>query len=191
MSIQHDKLITDTIGIDVVLSVLESGHSVELPATGYSMYPSLKPGDRMVVNPLPVGALPMKGSVVVCVEGEGQRAEGRGRKAEGVRRRAEGAGRRMKSSGLRAQGEERSVLVMHRLVEIKKDDSEKILFITRGDSISEKDLPWRQDQIIGAVESFTRNGRRCLVKKRIPLEMEYKINRWMLWIRNKTVAWSC
>jgi signal peptidase I len=49
----------------IVISVLESGNSVELPATGYSMFPALRPGNRVIIKPLPEGDLPELGSVVV------------------------------------------------------------------------------------------------------------------------------
>jgi signal peptidase I len=68
MSETTDKRNNDTIGIDVILSVLESGHSVELPATGYSMFPALRPGDRITVRPVKEGVIPEPGSVVVFNE---------------------------------------------------------------------------------------------------------------------------
>ena len=50
--------------IDIVLAVLGSGHSVELPAKGYSMFPAFKPGSRILVGPFDAGkAIP--GCVVV------------------------------------------------------------------------------------------------------------------------------
>jgi hypothetical protein len=173
MAIHHDKLISDTTGIDVVLSVLESGHSVELPATGYSMFPALRPGNRALVNPLPKGALPVVGSVIVCIaQGVGHRAQS----GEGKPHTAPPAG------GLTPH----AILVMHRLVEIKKDDSGNFLLITRGDSMAENDLPWRQDKVVGSVDSFTRNSRSCMIKIRVPFKLEYKLNRLLLWIRLKS-----
>lgn len=55
-----------TIGL--IMTVLESGHSVELPSTGYSMFPTLKPGDSVVVKPMTAGEFPKPGSVVVYIE---------------------------------------------------------------------------------------------------------------------------
>jgi signal peptidase I len=49
----------------IILSVLESGNSVELPATGFSMFPSLRPGDMVIVNPIKTGDLPESGNIVV------------------------------------------------------------------------------------------------------------------------------
>jgi signal peptidase I len=51
--------------IDTIKAVLESGNSVELNATGYSMFPTLRPGDRVIVKPFTKGELPKPGSVVV------------------------------------------------------------------------------------------------------------------------------
>jgi signal peptidase I len=59
----NKNLIATDIGI--VIAVLESGNSVELTATGYSMFPSFIPGDRITVKPLTNGELPKPGSVVV------------------------------------------------------------------------------------------------------------------------------
>jgi hypothetical protein len=58
----------NSIGIDVVLSVLESGHSVELPTRGYSLFPTLRPRDKVVVRPLSKGKFPERGSVVVLID---------------------------------------------------------------------------------------------------------------------------
>ena len=51
--------------IDIIMAVLESGNSVELNATGYSMFPTLRPGDKVIVKPFPEGEIPKPGSVVV------------------------------------------------------------------------------------------------------------------------------
>ncbi len=57
--------------IGIITAVLESGHSVELPATGYSMFPTLRSGDRVIVKPLTKGKLPKPGSVVVYKDNSG------------------------------------------------------------------------------------------------------------------------
>ena len=49
----------------IIKAILESGNCIELPATGYSMFPALMPGCRVIVKPLPEGELPEPGSVVV------------------------------------------------------------------------------------------------------------------------------
>ena len=45
--------------------ILESGSPVELPATGYSMFRTIRPGDKVVVKPFTDEALPKSGGVVV------------------------------------------------------------------------------------------------------------------------------
>jgi signal peptidase I len=62
----YDNSLERNIGI--IKTVLESGHSVELPATGYSMFPTLRPGDSVVVKPIPAGEFPKPGSVVIYIE---------------------------------------------------------------------------------------------------------------------------
>ena len=57
--------------LGLITAVLESGHSVELPATGYSMFPTFRPGYRVVVRPLTEGEPPIRGSVVVYKENNG------------------------------------------------------------------------------------------------------------------------
>ena len=52
-----------TIGL--IKAVLESGNSVELPASGYSMFPTLRPDDRVIVKPGFKGEFPIPGNVVV------------------------------------------------------------------------------------------------------------------------------
>ena len=54
--------------IGIILSVLESGNSVELPATGYSMFPTFRPGNRIIVRPLTKGEVPEPGCVVVYID---------------------------------------------------------------------------------------------------------------------------
>jgi len=152
------------VTVEIVIAVLESGHSVELPATGYSMFPTLKPGDRVVVKPLPKIELPMIGSVVVF-EVNGPTEEGAGHRAQGT--------------------EHNSVLVMHRLVDIKHDDSGNPLLITRGDTEMENDKPWVQQQLIGAAVSYKRCGKERLVKVFVPGVRRYKYNRRVLWVVNK------
>ena len=66
MAINFDA--ADAIG--TIKAVLESGNSIEIPATGYSMFPTLHPGDRVIVKPLTKGELPEPGSVVVYTDGK-------------------------------------------------------------------------------------------------------------------------
>ena len=51
--------------IEIVIAVIESGHSVELPATGYSMFPALKPGYKVTVVPFDEKKA-VAGNVVIC-----------------------------------------------------------------------------------------------------------------------------
>lgn len=51
--------------VGLILSILRSGHSVELPASGYSMFPVLRPGDIVTVNPIPDVSFFEPGIVVV------------------------------------------------------------------------------------------------------------------------------
>jgi hypothetical protein len=53
---------------EILITVLESGNSIELPATGYSMFPALRPGDKITVKPILNNILPQKGSVVVYIK---------------------------------------------------------------------------------------------------------------------------
>lgn len=50
---------------DVIAAVLESGHSARFTATGNSMYPSIRSGDALVVEPVDPGAL-RRGDVVLA-----------------------------------------------------------------------------------------------------------------------------
>jgi hypothetical protein len=60
-----NKKISSDRDIGIVTAILESGNCVELPANGYSMFPTLKPGYNVIVKPLPEGVLPEPGSVVI------------------------------------------------------------------------------------------------------------------------------
>ena len=57
--------------IETVLVVLRSGKSVELAATGYSMFPSLRPGDRVIFKPLVKKEIPEPGNIVVYRDNSG------------------------------------------------------------------------------------------------------------------------
>ena len=49
----------------IIFSVLESGNSVELPAVGYSMFPTLQPGDIVVMKSLANRELPIPGTIII------------------------------------------------------------------------------------------------------------------------------
>ena len=50
---------------ETVVELLKSGRSVELPATGYSMFPAFWPGDVVIVSP--VNSSPETGTVVIAL----------------------------------------------------------------------------------------------------------------------------
>lgn len=56
------------IDIGIIMDILKTGNSVELPASGDSMFPTLRSGDIITVKPFFKGELPMKGNVVVYNE---------------------------------------------------------------------------------------------------------------------------
>lgn len=189
--------------VGIVIAVLESGNSVELKATGYSMFPTLRPGDSVVVKPLDKGELPVPGNVVVYIE-NGLKAQRRNgiteEKRNGVKEEKHISISEERHNGITAQRrngitEERhndittehhnSILVMHRLVEIKDDDSGNSLLITRGDSGMENDKPCPQQQFLGVAVSYKRGEKEHLVKTFILGEWRYKYNRRLLWIFNK------
>jgi signal peptidase I len=128
--------------IETLLGLLEKGNVAELTATGYSMFPTLRPGDRALLKPLINTQLPQPGSIIVT--------------------------------------RQKDTFVMHRLVGILDDGSDNTLFITRGDSMTEEDPPWKKEQIIGVVESLVRNDKRKQLKKKIPSLIRRKINRMMI-----------
>jgi len=74
---------------------------------------------------------------------------------------------------------------MHRLVEIISDDSGKLLYITRGDSVKEPDKPWPQQQLIGVAKSYKRGRKEHSIKAFIPGACRYLFNHRLLWMFNK------
>ncbi len=149
--------------IELIKELLDSGHSVELPASGFSMFPTLRPGDRVLVKPPEKGKLPRRGSVVVCVEN----------------------GITELQNNIIANERHAAMLVMHRLIEIKYDDSGMPLLITHGDSLVKPDDPWSFDRFIGIALSFKRGKKEYLVKDFIPGKYRYLLNRKLLWMFNK------
>jgi hypothetical protein len=51
----------------VILAILESGHMVELQAAGYSMFPTLRPGDKVLVKMVKDDNLPEPGNIIVAL----------------------------------------------------------------------------------------------------------------------------
>jgi len=167
LHISNEPSFNEDLGL--VMAVFESGHSVELSATGYSMFPTLRPGDRIIVKPLMKGELPIRGSVVVYIVNN---LTGQGTEPLGKDKREE---RRSGNGGL----------VMHRLIGINDDGSGKPLFITRGDSGTEPDKPWPQQQLIGVAVSYKRGKKEQLIKTFIPESWRYIYNLILLWMFSK------
>jgi signal peptidase I len=133
--------------IDTLLDLLKKGNSAEISASGYSMFPTLRPGDRVLVNPITENISPVPGDILII-------------KAD-------------------------NILVLHRLIEIRKNEEGNKVFFTRGDSMNESDPAVTGDQIVGIANSFTRNNKQRLLRSRIPAKRGYKFNRGMLWIWGK------
>lgn len=66
LHISNEPSFNEDLGL--VMAVFESGHSVELSATGYSMFPTFSPGVRVVVRAVSRGERLVKGDVVVCLD---------------------------------------------------------------------------------------------------------------------------
>lgn len=157
--------------VGIVIAVLDSGNSIELAATGYSMFPTLRQGDRVVIKPLTKGELPGRGAIIVCID-SGITAQ----RLNGITEERHNDITTEHHNG---------ILVMHRLVEIKDGDSGNSLLITRGDSGIENDKPWPQQQLLGVAVNCKRGKKEHLVKTFIPGAWRYKYNRRLLWMFGK------
>jgi signal peptidase I len=167
--------------LGIIKVVLEAGHSVVLPSTGFSMFPALRPGDLVVVKPLMKGEIPENGSVVVYEGVQDKRLPIAIGKSQDEEQQIAGSGvdkREEISSGQRG-------LVMHRLLEIFISDSGESMFITRGDSMTAPDISWPGQNLLGVAESYKRGNKEYQVKSFIPSDCMYKINRCLLWLNNK------
>lgn len=56
--------------IETIIAVMAEGKSVELPAAGYSMFPTLRPGDRILAEPTGKGRVPVPGSIIIYKSGD-------------------------------------------------------------------------------------------------------------------------
>jgi signal peptidase I len=130
--------------IETLLDLLKRGNSAEISASGYSMFPTLRPGDRVLVNPLTENLPPVPGDILIVRNDD--------------------------------------ILILHRLLEIGKNNNGETVFITRGDSMTEPDPPAGNDQVIGTADSFRRNNRRMSLRSRITPGYEYRLNRVKLWV---------
>jgi signal peptidase I len=147
--IEHEAILT-------LRAILNSGNSVELTAIGYSMFPTFRQGDRVVVRPLKKDELPLPGNVLVC----------------------------LKETQSTLQTES-GVLVLHRLRQIKNDPTGKLTLITRGDSLPGNDAPWELHQLIGIAVKYKRSGKEFDADIFIPGNLHYLYNASALWLLNK------
>jgi signal peptidase I len=135
------------VDIELIKKLIESGRSIELRATGYSMFPTLMPGDNIILSPFTKGEEPKPGNIIVFAAG--------------------------------------NILVIHRLVEIIENINYPTLFVTRGDSASKPDNPWRYDQRLGRAVLYKRKSRILKIKTIVPGKYRYKINRLLLWFYSR------
>ena len=77
---------------------------------------------------------------------------------------------------------ESHILVMHRVIDIKDENSSEPLIITRGDSRMENDKPWPLHKLMGIAVSCKRNMTVYPVKTFVPVELRYKLCRMWLWV---------
>lgn len=55
-----------TILREISFSILSEGKSIKLRAEGYSMYPAIKPGSTIHIEPYPEGNEPSEGDIIAC-----------------------------------------------------------------------------------------------------------------------------
>jgi signal peptidase I len=51
--------------VEIIKGILVSGNSVELPATGYSMFPAMRPGDKVMIKGIRNKEDLQKGNIIV------------------------------------------------------------------------------------------------------------------------------
>ena len=171
--------------IETFIDLLKQGKSVSHTAEGYSMFPTLRPGDIIVVKPLKMDEVPKPGSIVIYMN------KSTGRRAQSTEFSAHSEGRqkidyeRQVSDQEQNNSEKYGGLVMHRLIGIMSDNSGEQLFITRGDSRTEPDKPLSQQQLLGVAESYRRGKKEYPVKIFVPCLWRYLFNRMLLWLYGK------
>jgi signal peptidase I len=57
-------LTKQTIVKDISLSLLAEGKTIRIKAHGYSMYPCIKPGSLLLIEPLSIKGLPRQGEII-------------------------------------------------------------------------------------------------------------------------------
>jgi len=162
--------------IGIVIAVLESGNSVELKASGYSMFPTLRPGDRVIVKPITKGELPKPGNVVVYIE-NGLKAQRR----NGVTEERRNGVTEERHNNITTE-QHNVILVMHRLIGIRVDDQGNPQLVTRGDSLNEPDKPWPQQKLLGIAVTYKRRDKEHSLKSYIPGDWRYKFNHRLIWL---------
>jgi signal peptidase I len=75
-------------------------------------------------------------------------------------------------------------LILHRLLKIIESDTGQLIYITRGDSMSEPDSPCQFHQFLGVAVSYKRSERGLPVKPFTPASWRYIINRRLLWLNS-------
>jgi signal peptidase I len=158
--------------IRIVRSLLEAGNSVELPASGYSMFPTLKPGDRIIVKPLAERELPTPGSIVVYYN-YATTEKNKGIDDHGLNRET--------------PEQDKGSLVLHRLIAITYDGPDNPLFITRGDAMTDPDQPISRNQLMGVAFSYRTGTKENSLKNYIPGFWRYKFNCSLLYTFNKSM----
>jgi signal peptidase I len=64
-------LTKQTIVKDISLSLLAEGKTIRIKAHGYSMYPCIKPGSLLLIEPLNVKGLPRPGEIIAIKRASG------------------------------------------------------------------------------------------------------------------------
>jgi len=67
MSTRDNKLLVKNTG----LTLLSEGKTIRIKAHGYSMYPSIKPGSLVLIEPLNVKGPPVPGEIIAIEKGDG------------------------------------------------------------------------------------------------------------------------
>jgi signal peptidase I len=67
MSTPDKKLLVKNTG----LTLLSEGKTIRIKAHGYSMYPSIKPGSLVLIEPLRVKGSPVPGEIIAIEKGDG------------------------------------------------------------------------------------------------------------------------
>lgn len=140
----NNTLIENIILKDTLLALLHEGKIIKIRADGYSMFPVIKPGSEVFIQPFTPKENPEPGDIIAWKRESG--------------------------------------IVVHRLACIIKT-SEKVIFLTRGDSCLRTDPPVARESILGKVIRVERKNKRLVdisnLRNRRPL---YLLNRFLVTI---------